>query len=136
MKELIILGKGDSRKHCPFDDSCGDIWGVNNVYRHPEVQGKRIDKLFAFDPAEYLDIEGMKEVAPIVSWQDYADEKYPLEQIIKEFKSAYFCNSICYMLALAIYQGYKKLKIYGVDHAIGSEYSVVRSGLSLCGRVF
>ena len=125
-KELILLAKGDSRKHCPFDT---EVWGLNNVFLKPEVKGKRIDKLFAFDPLEADYISAMKQVAPIISWQDYADEKYPLDEIVKEFGTEFFTNTICYMIALAIHQSYDKLKIYGVDMPIGSEYINEKGGI-------
>ncbi len=126
MKDLIILGKGDSSKHCPFDT---EVWGVNDVYLKPECKGKKIDKLFAFDPLGDGYVTGMKLVAPVVSWQSYADEKYPLNEILEEFKSKYFPNTICYMLALAIYQRYEKLRLYGIDQPSGSQYAIDKSGV-------
>lgn len=126
MKEVIILARGNSRKHCPYD---AEVWGVNNVYAKPDVIGKRIDKLFAFDPLPEDFIREMKEVAPIVSWQDYADEVYPLKEIINEFKTEYVCNTICYMIALAIYWGYDRIRLYGVDQPVGSPWMEDRTGV-------
>lgn len=127
MKELIILGKGATREDCPFD---AEVWGVNDVYSDPGVKGKRIDKLFAFDPMPNINfIEGMRQAAPIVSWQDYADIKYPLDEIIREFHSKYFTSTICYMIALAIYWGYERIKLYGVDYLIGYEYIEAKGGV-------
>ena len=63
-----------------------------------QYEGKKVQKLFAFDilPKEYTD--EMKKFAPVMSWQEYADEKYPLETILKEFNTRYFTNTISYMI--------------------------------------
>lgn len=47
---------------------------------------------------------------------------YPLNEIVKEFGSAYFTNSISYMIAYAVYKGYKKIELYGVDMSARDEY--------------
>ena len=41
-------------------------------------------------------------------------EIYPLAEIIDRFKSAYFVNSICYMIAYALFLGtYDEIDFYG-----------------------
>ena len=112
MKELIILGKGPSRMFCPFD---AEVWGVNEICQmvnYPE----KITKLFAFDNTPMID--GMKATGiPIVSTCSFADEPYPIDEIIAKYGVDYFSNSITYMIALAAYRGYEKLRLYGVDMA-------------------
>lgn len=49
-------------------------------------------------------------------------DNYPLNEIVKEFGSAYFTNSISYMIAYAVYKGYKKIELYGVDMSARDEY--------------
>lgn len=117
MKEVIILARGMTKKFCPFD--C-EVWGVNTV--HEDFPDKKLDKLYAFDEVSKEFIESQKKKAPVVSWQKYADEKYPLKEIIQYFGTKYFANSICYMIAHAIYLGYEKIKLYGVDHAMGTPW--------------
>lgn len=74
-------------------------------------------------------IEKFKEVPNSVA--------YPLEEILNEFKpcflredrARYFTNSISYMIALAIYEGFEEIHIYGVDmatNAVDSEYAKQR----------
>lgn len=120
LNSVSILGKALTSKLCKFDTD--EVWGVNNVGSHPEFLGKKIDKLFAFDilPKEYTD--DMKKYAPVCSWQEYADLKYPLEEIKKEFKSEFFTNTVTYMIAYAIYLKVKRIEIYGVDVAFGAPY--------------
>jgi hypothetical protein len=94
-----------------------------------QFEGKKVHKLFAFDllPKEYTD--EMKKFAPVVSWQDYADEKYPLQEVLSEFKTRYFTNTISYMIALAIYYKVKKLSIYGCDLSFGAPYAQENRGI-------
>lgn len=126
-KELIILGKGPSRKHCPFD---AEVWGVNNVYETVSCWDRtQVTKLFAFDYVSDM-IKGMRATGiPIVGWQYYADEKYPLDEIVSKFGVDYFTNSISYMVAMAIYKGYEKIRLYGVDQRSGAEYINEKSGV-------
>jgi hypothetical protein len=62
---------------------------------------------------------------------------YPLEAILDEFspcfmkrdRAKYFTNSISYMVALAIYEGFEEIHIYGVDMAtngVDTEYAKQR----------
>jgi len=74
----------------------------------------------------------MQEVYPDIP----ASVRYPLEDIINEFgverldnsniKDAYFTNSISFMTALAIYEGFEEIHIYGVDMAVNEEYGEQR----------
>jgi len=81
---------------------------------------------------------------PVYMINDYPDiatcVRYPIEDMISEFDpqqrrtewkepfstsakldwNGYFTNSISYMIALAIYSGYKTIAVYGVDMATGN----------------
>lgn len=126
MKDLILLAKGNTRTKCPFDGA--EVWGVNDVGSFPEFKGKHIDRIFTFDPRslEWLD---KARVAPIWSWQPYADQKYPLKEVMKHFQTSYFTNTISYMLALAIYEKFERIHLYGVDAPYGGIYFMEKSGL-------
>ena len=122
MKELIILGTGQSWKDCPFD---AELWATSSVFSLLGIDYKKIHKVFAFDEYESVkkDIEIAKEnLIPFVSAKDYATEKYPLEEITREFGICYFRNTITYMLAYAIYKGYEKLRLYGIDQGPQWDY--------------
>ncbi len=127
MKDLIILAKGNTKDQCPFDGA--DVWGVNDVGSFPEFKGKHIDRIFTFDPRTPEFIAEAKSVAPIWSWRDYADVRYPLEDVQKHFGVSYFTNTLSYMLALAIYEKYERIRMYGVDAPYGGIYFMEKSGL-------
>ena len=127
MEDIIILAWGQSRWRCPFD--ADEVWGINNVWTFKELKNKRFDKIFAFDPWPEFNIREMKKIAPIVSWRDYADIKYPLEEIKAEFKTSYFTNTIAYMIAYAIFLKIPLVRLYGVDAPYGSKYAIDKSGV-------
>ena len=63
-------------------------------------------------------------------------ERYPLNEIISTFPTAkqYFTSSVAYALALAVYQGYKIIEVYGIEMETGTEYSHQRTGVAYwCG---
>jgi len=90
---------------------------------------RKFHKLFAFDilPKEYTD--GMKKFAPIISWQDYADIKYPLDEIIKTFNTRYFTNTISYMIAYIAYLRIPNCSLYGIDVSFGAPYAQENRGV-------
>lgn len=124
MKEVIILGKASSGYSCPFD---AEVWGINDVCTIPPYWGKHFNKLIVTDPInpENMSQSRINEIKsygfPIVSYHEYADETYPLMDIINEFCPAntnriYMANGCVRAIALAIYWRYEKIRLYGIDH--------------------
>jgi hypothetical protein len=97
-----------------------------------------------------------KMTCPLYMVESYPDIptsiRYPIEEIIMEFHpmgrpenaikdwtkdiltedwNGYFTNSVSYMIALAIYEKYEEIHIYGVDMATSGEYSYQRSSCEL-----
>jgi hypothetical protein len=126
-KYVIILGKAMTGQMCPWD--ADEVWGINNVCEQEEYTGKKVHKLFAFDQLEPAYTAMMKKHAPIVSWQDYGDIKYPLDEVIKAFDTEFFVNTVCYAIAYAIFTGVKRLGVYGVDQAFGAPYAQENRGV-------
>lgn len=117
MEEVILLGRGPSWKQCPYD---AEVWAASTVLLDSEIRFERISKVFAFDPLSAPDIGRSVELAkehsiPVVSDKDYATERYPSREIEDKYVFLYFNNTISYMLGMAIYQGYKKIRLFGVD---------------------
>ena len=117
MKELILLGRGSSAEQCTYD---AEVWCASSVLLMPEIKLECISKAFAFDVWSIPELRESVEKAraysiPVISTEEYASEPYPLQQIKEEFNSSYFRPTVSYMLALAIYRGYEKLKLYGID---------------------
>jgi hypothetical protein len=111
---------------CPFDT---EVWATASVLNHEGWEDKPYSKLFCFDdpklkPDERKGLElASQRSIPVLSinkYEGYQTEVYPIISIIREFKTNYFRNDISYMIALAIYNGYKSLFLWGVDQ--GPEY--------------
>lgn len=55
-------------------------------------------------------------------------ESYPLQQIINFFQTDYFNSTVDFALALAIYEGYGQIDLYGVNLANCTEYAQQKPG--------
>jgi hypothetical protein len=144
-KRVAIVGCSDSKKEAPFDDTEWEIWGVNNLYpmisradRWFEIHSithdgkqflRRGEPLFRGQKVdEYL--KGLGDWAKKQNCRVYMQQKwdvvptsevYPVNEIIAKFGD-YFTNSISWMIALAISEGFEEIAIYGVDMAVDTEY--------------
>jgi len=145
-RALTLLGQGPSRHNCPFDT---ELWASLTVLGHEEYRDAPIDKVFCFDKPERKDDElvGLKVAVergiPIVGWSWLADwepiteayitEPYPLRELQKRFNTYYFKNDTSYMIALAIYLGYEKLRLWGFDQGGGP---IEKEGIYTMGRPY
>ncbi|KKL95079.1 hypothetical protein LCGC14_1858200, partial [marine sediment metagenome] len=124
MKELIILGIGPSRVECPFD---AEVWASVRALTVEGMADKTYSKVFAFDsrnlPALKKPIAiALEKGIPLVSTMPYATEEYPRQKVIKDFAVDFTKNTVSHMIAYAIYLGYKKIRIYGVDQGPEWDY--------------
>jgi hypothetical protein len=135
LKKLAIVGTAPSSIHlAPYNNPEYEIWGLNGVYgyidfpnitnivRWFEVHGIEIVRQI---PGYYEWLQGLN--IPVYMQEPYPDfptaKKYPLEKILQMFPRRYFNNSISYMIALAVHEGYTDISLFGVDMATDSEYS-------------
>ncbi len=154
IKKVAIVGCSDTKGLAPYDDSTWEIWAMNNAYGHVkrpnawfEIHPIKFEKgkywrrkliqpgIFEWSndfrgiPMEKY-MESLARLDCIVYMQQHWDnipksEPYPLAEIIKKF-GRYFTNSVSFMIALAIDQGYAEIGCYGVDMATTSEYGPQR----------
>lgn len=68
---------------------------------------------------------------PLYSLREYdwipSSKRYPLENIIKKFKTDYFHCGISYMIAYAVFIGAKKIHLAGIN--VPGEYSYQRGAI-------
>jgi hypothetical protein len=138
LKTVTLLGMAISRNLCPFT---GEVWGVNNGYRQAKAQGGHLDKLFlahgqVIDGAgdenfnwNEINATGIQVIGTHIVPELKNYSPYPYEQIVKEFGTDYFSDTICYMLAYAIYRGYDRIYMYGVDMMTTGEYWEEKGGV-------
>lgn len=99
-KKVAILGKLPTKFKAPFDDLTYDIWTLNH---HKDGYGlKRI--------TEWFDIHAnaKNQKATITR------SNYPFKDVENLLGGNYFNNSVSYMIAYAILQGYELIELYGM----------------------
>jgi len=147
-EKVAIVGFAGSRDQAPYDNPEFEIWSVNNLHKfiprtdrvfqiHQRSEWE-VNDLHGFPGADHL--EWLKTCGiPVYTIEKYDDVptsiKFPLDELVEEFgiprlktkvKDGYFTNSISFMIALAIYEGFKEIHVYGVDMAVMSEYNEQR----------
>lgn len=158
MKTVAIVGSHpDTRDKAPWNNPAVDIWVFNEAAG--DVWCKRWDVCFQLhnpviyknpknrtDPRHWSWLQQehgkpiyMQEVDPLVP----NSKKYPLDAICKRFlnrftrndgeeikKLKYFTNTISYAIALAIYQGYERILLFGAEMQSNTEYSYQRDNVA------
>lgn len=153
MKTVAIVGSHFRHNYlAPFDNPNVDIWTFNAAPIQPWC--KRTTASFEIHgPEEYT--------TPLIEDSDYwkylqstentvymaetdprvpASKVYPLQDIICSLLSnikrgdeslKYFTSSPCYAVALAIYLGYERIEMYGIEMETNSEYIYQKAALAL-----
>lgn len=136
MKKVRFIALGSSAAEAP-PIAEGETWGIQYTWQHWKV-----DRAFVMDDSEWiiaknhsfsnpLDVEGDMRTAgvPIYvakKWETVPNTvEYPIEEIKKHFKTNYFMNSIAYMFALAIYEGFERIECFGTDFRYFNELGEV-----------
>lgn len=146
---VAIVGCSDSKDLAPFDDQSWEFWGVNNLYL--SLPAKKFTRWFEiheitkhennlFKRRGNFDFRGQPVNQYLSQLAAFSDElnipiymrqhwpeipksiPYPLQSILANFRP-YFTNTVSWMIALAIFEGFKEIGIWGVDMAVGSEYN-------------
>lgn len=141
-KRVYIVGFAPTWNQTPFEDQDAEVWALNEFYKLMEKHpGARADRWFEIhsrnSPSKNTEehIGWLKQAPiPVYMWEHYDDipssVRFPKEEIVnwlreKGFNGArYFTNSISWMIALALYEGFEEVHVYGVDMATDSEYCV------------
>lgn len=98
--KVAILGKLQTKHEAPFNDKTWEIWSVNK--RPNEEKLPRVDKWFDL------------HFEPFTPNQDFTRENFPFKEVESIVGGHYFNNSISYLIAYAIYKGYKEIALYGM----------------------
>lgn len=129
-KQVCILGTAETMADAPFDNDEWDIWSVASVLGNPGL--KRIDKLLELhDKDSWGPRIAEINAAGVPVWmRKHYDEiplsvEFPKDAILDKFRK-YFTNSISYLIALAIMEGYTDIGLFGVHMATATEYSSQR----------
>jgi hypothetical protein len=134
---LNIVGRGYGMELAP-EENC---WGINNIIFersvdiHFDMHHEGRMKPHQIERREKV-IRRAKELdIPVYACDSIPDTtyiRYPIESVIREFRTGYFSNGICYMIALAVMNGVKELNFYGVNHTrlkMLDEYTLQKPGV-------
>ncbi len=123
-----------------FDDPDLEIWSLNQLYMaFPDIVERttrwfQIHHRTSYDQTILRDHShhqwmAKQEKFPIYTQEQNSDVpmsiRFPKETIMGVFGN-YWTNSISWEIALAIYEGFEKIYLFGIDMAQDSEYSFER----------
>ena len=120
--DLILLGNGPSMTGCPFDT---ETWAAISVLGFEGWEDKPYSKVFVVDKPSLKNLEAAQaRNIPIVGIEryKYITECYPRSGIHRMFGAVGVWNVMSYMLAMALYRGYRNLLLYGVDQGPELQY--------------
>ena len=153
-KTVAIVGAAwTSGPWAPFGEKGVEIWCANELHGYPwvEVQGttrwfqlhpkKSFIKKHDFNHWEWLQ---EKHLFPIYMQQVFDDvpssTKYPLREIQNELIGDFyrgeekmeklFSSTMCYQVALALYGGFERIEIFGVELVMDGEYAYQREAMA------
>jgi hypothetical protein len=141
--KVAIIGCADSRSQAPWHLAHEyEFWGVNNLHLQmpgPYTRWFELHKIEALPNGAYLRrgqplfkkqpvIEYLKSLKalniPVYMQQPLNAVpnavEFPLAKILERFPRRYFTNTVSWMIALALLEGFKTIAIYGVDMAVSS----------------
>jgi hypothetical protein len=134
---VYIIGGANGKELCPYDS---ERWGVNatcigtlvdvSFHLHDLMHEERyfITGTKQQKQADFLPFLGYVKFKnhPVFSVKTYEGfpsiQRYPYEEVCEFFGTNYFTNSICYLIAFALYKGYKEIHTYGVNFTMADEY--------------
>ena len=128
LKKVAIVGFSQHKVEAPYADPTFEIWGLNDLHesiprwnRWFEMHSDAQIKDYCSRKAGVPYLEGLSKLNCPVYMQKVRPEvptsvEYPIERMKTQFGD-YFTNSISFMLAMAIDEGYQVIHVYGVDMA-------------------
>jgi hypothetical protein len=125
--KVSIIGKGRYEGPYPLE---GDIWGITQtIINHQVTKVIDMNDYTLWGEREAEDA-GMARLMAYHNNIPYIDRNnYPLKDVIEHFGTDYFSNTVDYALALAIWEGYQEIDIYGVNMETDTEYAYQKPGV-------
>lgn len=142
-KKVCLLGTSNTLNQAPINDKSFEFWALNDMYemiptanisRWFELHTRREQEKVISARASGGYLDGLRSLTMPVYMQDKYEDiptsiKYPLEDVIAHFGRQYFKSTLDYMIALALYEGFEEIHIYGVNMADSIEYAHQRPSM-------
>lgn len=140
-KKVCIVGYTSHQQFAPWADDSWEVWGLNDLYDVMPQYNAELLKGETWARVRWFQLhrndhglipdgardpkhgEWLKTAkCPIYMFEPLPDiptaVRYPLEEVLKLFPRAYFNNTISWMIALALLEGFETVGIWGVDMAL------------------
>lgn len=132
MKSVSLLGKGKGWRDAPCDV---ETWGITQ-----QLSSRPISRIVDMNNyALWGKLEAKRDVlsrerAAEMGIPYYDLVTYPYKEVTEFFGTDYFSNTVDFALALAIYEGYDDIHLWGVTMEMESEYAYQKPGVDFwCG---
>lgn len=122
-KKVAIIGTSSSRIYAPFEDDSWECWGLNEI---DQDRAERYFEIHELKASSKEEIEWLKECeVPIYMCKTHKkipmSVKYPLVNICGKLEcNLYFTCTFAYQIALAIYEGFEEIGLWGANLPAGS----------------
>jgi len=144
VKKVAIVGTAMTHKDAPYSDPSWEIWGLNDHWNNMpratrwfEVNYEACKIAKVSHQPDMTRMDWLKKCPiPVYMEEKYPEVpmsvRFPYEDIFNYICDMdpcgrdYLTNSVSYMIAMAIYEGFDEISLYGVDMAVGSEYEKQR----------
>jgi hypothetical protein len=125
--KITIVGKGTGWEDAPLT---GETWGITQLILRRNVS-RVIDmndySLWGDKEAREAEESRRRAAELKVPYVDLSN--YPLAEVIADFNTDYFSNTVDYTLALAIHEGFMEIDLYGVNMSNPGEYAYQKPGV-------
>lgn len=134
--EVALIGKGPGKELAPKVGSGIVTWGVNDIvgFRECDVcffmdkvllQGSQMDKIIKTSVNKTKTRTYCTEHFPDIP----TSVPYPLGEVEERFGVDYWSDSCCYMIALALLDGFETISLYGFNYSFGGNYEFEKPGV-------
>ena len=143
-KKVCLLGTSNTLNQAPFNDKSFEFWALNDMFvTLPEGLATRWFEFHDRKTHETHKPRGDSNISyldwfrsatiPVYMQEHFEDIpasiKYPLETMVEHFGRQYFKSTLDYMMALALYEGFEEIHLYGVNMADNIEYAHQRPSM-------
>jgi len=130
--KVCIVGKGKGWDEAPLDSL---TWGITQIIlRRPVDRVIDMNDYTLWGPEEAEEAVRAKALAEVQGVEYIDRSNYPLEDVIDFFGTDYFSNTVDYAIALALFEMFDEIHLYGVTMMMGSDYYFEKPGVDFwCG---
>jgi hypothetical protein len=132
--QVSIIGKGRTWNEAPFGGEC---WGITQLILRRPVD--LVIDMNVYEDGRWGEQEQQEAIRVVEICKDRGIpyvclENYPIEEVVRKFKTDYFSSTVDYSIALAIHRGYTDIDLYGVTMDGTSDYYKIKCGCDFwCG---